>query len=109
MPLRFFAAQAEHVDDDLRRLAAHMRIHGPHQIDVTEHLEVPCLPPACLIHAENVTGWDRAGIVHQDIDIPVRIGDGLGGTALREINGLSLHRSECRELDQRFLQPVLIA
>ena len=41
--------------------------------------------------------------------MPVRIGNGLGGTALREINGLSLHRSECRELDQRFLQPVLIA
>src|SRR5258707_377037 len=41
MPLRFFAAQAEHVDDDLRRLAAHMRIHGPHQMDVAEHLEGP--------------------------------------------------------------------
>jgi hypothetical protein len=73
------------------------------------YFEIPCFAPTRLIHAEDVAGRDRAGIVYQDIEIFEHVGNGLGRTALREIDGLPFHSPECRELGQGFLQPLLIA
>ena len=64
-----FSCDADHVSHHAAFSGLHAWQDGAGQIDIAEHLEIPALPPGGAMDALQRSGWDIAGIVHQNIHV----------------------------------------
>src|SRR6185437_6186180 len=79
------AGAADDVDDDATAARPHRRDISAAQIDVAEDFEVPGLAPARLVDLVERAAGDRAGIVHQDVDLRMVVGKAARRIASTEI------------------------
>src|SRR5687768_11787646 len=59
------AGDADHVDDHAGASLAHALIDLPREVDESEYLQVPRVPPRLVIDLRETAAWNGACIVHQ--------------------------------------------